>query len=45
MGKIARLVMLLGALGLPLAGCGPCGFSFGIAEPAQSCRGEPNPTR
>jgi hypothetical protein len=45
MGKCARLVLLVGALGLSLAGCGPCGFGFGITEPAQSCRGEPNPTR
>jgi hypothetical protein len=45
MGRCARLVLLLGALGLPLAGCGPCGFNFSTWEAAQSCRGEPIPAR
>jgi hypothetical protein len=37
--------LVLATLGLTLAGCGPCGFSFGTFEMTQSCRGEPNPQR
>jgi hypothetical protein len=45
MRQCVTVGLLLAALGLSLAGCGPCGFSFGTWEAAQSCRGEPNPKR
>jgi hypothetical protein len=45
MGRSARVVLLLGALGLVLSGCGPCGFGFSTWEATQSCRGEPSPAR
>jgi len=41
----AAVIVFVTMLGLALAGCGPCGFSFGTWDAAQSCRGEPNPAR
>jgi hypothetical protein len=45
MVRRAVTVAFVMTLGLALSGCGPCGYTFGILEPAQSCRAEPSPTR
>jgi hypothetical protein len=42
--RVVAAVFLM-ALGLSLSGCGPCGFTFGMLEGAQSCRAEPAPGR
>ena len=45
MVRAVVLVALLTALGLSLAGCGPCGFGFSAADTPLSCRSEPSPQR
>ena len=45
MVRTAVLVALLTALGLSLAGCGPCGFGFSTWDTPLTCRGEPDPQR
>jgi hypothetical protein len=45
MVRRAVAVAFVMTLGLALSGCGPCGFTFGILEGAQSCRAEPAPGR
>jgi hypothetical protein len=45
MVRRAVAVAFVMTLGLALSGCGPCGFTFGILEPTQSCRAEPAPGR
>jgi len=45
MVRKAVLGALLAALGLSLAGCGPCGFGFSTWDAPLSCRGEPAPQR
>jgi hypothetical protein len=43
--RTAVAIALLTALGLPLTGCGPCGFGFSTTDSPLSCRGEPSPQR
>jgi predicted small secreted protein len=45
MVRTAVVVALLTAVGLSLAGCGPCGFGFSISGTPLICRGEPGPQR
>jgi hypothetical protein len=43
MRKKAALFVLLTAVGLMLAGCGPCGFFWDDWRSPQGCRAEPAP--
>ena len=45
MAKRAVLIVVLAAVGLTLAGCGPCGFFWDDWRSAKSCRSEPAPPR
>jgi hypothetical protein len=43
MAKRAVLIVVLAAMGLTLAGCGPCGFFWDDWRSGKSCRSEPAP--
>ena len=45
MAKRAVLIVVLAAMGLTLAGCGPCGFFWDDWRSGRSCRSEPAPPR
>jgi predicted small lipoprotein YifL len=45
MANRAALIVLLAALGLSLAGCGPCGFFATPLGLPDACRAEPAPQR
>jgi hypothetical protein len=43
MAKRAVLIVVLAAMSLALAGCGPCGFFWDDWRSGKSCHGEPAP--
>ncbi len=43
MARRAGVLLVLTALGLMLAGCGPCGLGFAGWDTPLGCRNEPSP--